>query len=280
MNDNSALTAQPRPHPFDLALVVIGSTLFGAGFGMFKGSPWFVVLGFLVGCALAAVTWWQPKFAGLVILILSILGMLYSLVFTLYTLAMPQALVSLWGSAAILTGGIGVLRQRSAVRRPWRHIFIVSLAAVFFLYFIIVWPPQGKAILLSLPIMEQGDPPQVQAEAGGIWAAYWSAPRVTIPEAFERIKPLLESDSWTIVDTTFFGPGTVLISAQRGAYSLEVIYEPEPPGSYWPDAYMAAYVRKGQARQFAEAGTESFTVPAVVVRLRGGPTNSRSGTRR
>ena len=280
MNHNSVLSVQPRPHPFDLALVVIGPTLFGAGLGMFNGSPWSSILGFVTGCALAAAAWWQPKFAGLVIVVLSIPGLFYSLVFTLYTLGMPQALVSLWGSAAFLVGGIGVLRRRSAVRRPRRHIFIISLAAVFLLYFVILWPPQGRAILLSLPILEQENPPRVTADAGGIWAASWSTPQVTIPEALERIKTLLESDGWTIVDTTFFGPGMVLVSAQRGAYSLEVIYEPEPPGSYWPDAYMAAYVRKGQARQFAEAGTESFTVPAVVVRLRGGPTNSRSGTRR
>jgi len=234
----------------------------------------------VVGCALAAAAWWQPKFAGLVIVVLSIPGLFYGLIFTLYTLGMPQALVSLWGSAAFLVGGIGILRRRSATRRPWRHIFIASLAAIFLLYFVILWPPQGKAILLGLPILEQGDPPQVTTDAGGIWAASWSAPQVTIPEALESVKSLLEADGWTIVDTMFFGPGTVLVSAQRGAYSLEVIYEPEPPGAYWPDAYLAAYVRKGQARQFDEAGTESFTVPAVVVRLRGGPASSHSVPRR
>jgi len=260
--------------------VVIGPTLFAAGFGMFKGSPWFAVLGFVTGCVLGAVAWRWPKVAGLVIVVLSIPGMFYSLVFTLYTLGMPQALVLLWGSSAFLTGGMGILRRRSTTRRPWRHIFIASLAAIFLLYFVIMWPPQGKEILLGLPILEQGDPPQVTTDAGGIWAASWSAPQVTIPEALENIKLLLEADGWTIVDATFFGPGTVLISAQRGAYSLEVIYEPEPPGSYWPDAYMAAYVRKGQARQFDEAGNESFTVPAVGVRVRGGPASSHSVPRR
>jgi len=278
MTNNSALTAQPRPHPFDLALVVTGSTMFGAGFGMFKGSPWFAVLGFVVGCALAAAAWWQPKFAGLVSLVLSIPAMFYGLFFTLYTLAMPQALVLLWGSAAFLVGGIGVLRQRSANRRPWRHIFIVSLAAVFLLYFVMMWPPQGKAILLSLPIVDQANAPLVQVEAGGIWAAYWTIPRVTIPEALESVKRSLESDDWTIVDTAIYPH---LISAQRGAYSLEVIYEPEAPRPYWSTgAYMAAYVRRAKARQFDEVGTESFTVPAIAVRVRGGPAYSHSGPRR
>ncbi len=200
----------------------------------------------------------------------------------LYTLGMPQALVSLWGSAAFLTGGIGILRRRSVTRRSWRHIFIVSLAAAFLLYFVILWPPQGRAILLSLPIVDQVNAPQVQAEAGGIWASYWSAPRVTIPEALESVKSLLESEGWTIVDTTFFGPGTVLISAQRGPYSLEVIYEPEPPSDLFGSkgAYMAAYVRRAKARTFDDFGTESVTVQAVAVRVRGGPANSRSGTRR
>ena len=177
MNDKQDQAAQLKPHSFDLALVVIGPTLFGAGFGMFKGSPWYAVLGFVVGCLLAGAAWQWPKVAGLVILVLSIPALFYSLIFTLYTLGMPQALVSLWGSAAFLVGGIGLLRGRSATRRPWRHIFIVSLAAVFLLYFVILWPPQGRAILLSLPILEQGDPPQVTADAGGIWAASWSAPR-------------------------------------------------------------------------------------------------------
>ncbi len=280
MNENSSISSQPRPHPFDLALVVVGPTLFGAGLGMFNGILWYAILGFVVGCALGAMAWWWPGAAGIVILVLSIPAMFYGLVFTLYTLGMPQALVSLFGSAAFLAGGIGILRCRTAARRQWRHIFIVSLAAVFLLYFVILWPPQGRAILLSLPILEQGDPPPVQADAGGIWAASWSAPQMTIAEALENVTQLLESDGWTIVDTTFFGPGTVLISAQRGAYSLEVIYEPEPPGSYWPDAYMAAYVRRGQARQFDEVGTEIYTVPAVAVRERDGPTNSHSSSSR
>ena len=245
---------------------------------MFNGLSWFAVLGFVVGCLLGAMAWWWPRVAGIVILVLSIPAMFYSLGFTLYTLGMPQALVSLWGSAAFLIGGIGILRRRSATRRQWRHIFIVSLAAVFLLYFIILWPPQGRAILLSLPILEQGNPPSVQAEAGGIWAAYWTTPRVTIPEALESVKRSLESDGWTIVDTAIYPH---LISAQRGAYSLEVIYEPEAPRPYWSTgAYMAAYVRRAKARQFDEVGTESFTVPAVAVRVRGGPANSHSVPRR
>jgi hypothetical protein len=244
---------------------------------MFRSSSWFAVLGFVVGCAFAAAAWWQPRFAGWMIVVLSIPAMVYGLGFTLYTLAMPQALAMLWGSAAFLVGGIGILRRRSAARRQWGHIFIVILAAVFLIYCGILWPPQGRAILLDLPILDREDPPPVQAEAGGIWAASWGAPQVTIPEALERITSLLESDGWTIVDTMFFGPGMVLISAQRGAYSLEVIYEPEPPDLHWSKgAYMAAYVRRAKARQFDETGIESYTAPAVAVRERGGRANSHS----
>ena len=81
-----------------------------------------------------------------------------------------------------------------------------SLAAIFLLYFVIMWPPRGKAILLSLPIMQQAVAQQVQAEAGGNWAAYWTTPRVTIPEALESVKGSLESDGWTIVDSALDPP--------------------------------------------------------------------------
>lgn len=285
MNDDSIVETQPRPRPFDLALVVIGLTMFFAGFAasyIIKGSLWNVALGFVVGCALAAAAWWWPKFAGPVILVLSIPALFYGLFFMLYTLGMPYALIMLWGSTAFLVGGVGILRQRSTARRPRRHIFIVSLATAFLLYFVIIWPPQGRAILLSLPIVDQVNAPQVQADAGGIWAASWSAPRVSIPEALESVKSLLESEGWTIIDMTFFGPGTVLISAQRGPYSLEVIYEPEPPSDLFGSkgAYMAAYVRRAEARTFDDFGTESVTVQAVAVKVRGGPATSRSGTRR
>lgn len=90
MNDDSIVETQPRPHPFDLALVVIGPTMFFAGFAasyIIKGSLWTVTLGFVVGCALAAAAWWWPKFAGLVILVLSIPALFYGLFFMLYTLA-------------------------------------------------------------------------------------------------------------------------------------------------------------------------------------------------
>jgi hypothetical protein len=197
---------------------------------------------------------------GPVLLVLSIPALAYSLVVTLYTLGMPNWLFSLWGSVAFLVGGVGVLRWRSAARRPKRHIaiqagWVGSLAAVFLLYFVILWPPQGKAILISLPIMKQGDTPYVQAEAGGIWAAYWTTPRVTVPEALESAKFLLESDGWTIVDTALYPRGIPLVSAQRGAYSLEVIYDPEASTPYFDPAtgaYIAAYVRRAQARQFPE----------------------------
>ena len=105
--------------------------------------------------------------------------------------------------------------------------------------------------MLSLPIMQQAVAPQVHAEAGGIWAAYWTAPRVTIPEALESVKGLLESDGWMIVDSSIYGFGIPIVSAQRGAYSLEVIYEPEAPRPDWSTgAYMAAYVCRAKARQF------------------------------
>jgi len=41
MNDNHARAAQSRARLLDLVLVVTGPTMFAAGYGMFKGSPWF-----------------------------------------------------------------------------------------------------------------------------------------------------------------------------------------------------------------------------------------------
>ena len=134
-----------------------------------------------------------------------------------------------------------------------------SLAAIFLLYFLIMWPPHGKAILLNLPIMDQAVE-HVQAEASGIWAAYWTTPRVTIPEALESVKRSLESGSWTIVDTAFDPAGGVsLVSAQRGAYSLMVMYDPGNPSPYWSTgdytgAYMTAQVRRAQAMHFPVFG--------------------------
>lgn len=254
MNDDSAPAAQPRPRPLDLALVVIGPTWLAAGFGMFKGSPWYAGAGFLAGFALAALAWRWPKVAGPVLLVLSFFpGLAYGLVFTLYTLGMPQALVSLWGSAAFLAGGIGVLRRRSSAKQPMRYFVIGALAAVCLLYFVILWPPKGRAILLSLPILPPEDAPEIHADAGGIWAGYWTATQMTIPEALESVRGPLEADGWTIVDTSLHGFGIPLISAQRGVYSLEVIYEPKAPQPYWSTgAYLAAYVRRARARQFPE----------------------------
>jgi hypothetical protein len=79
---------------------------------------------------------------------------------------------------------------------------------------------------------------------------------VTVPEALESAKNLLESDGWTIVDTAL-SPQGILLSAQRGAYSLEVIYNPEASSHYCSTgadtgAYIAAYVRRAQARKFPE----------------------------
>ena len=235
----------------DLFLVVIGPTLFAAGFGWFKGSPWYAALGFAAGVVLAAIAWRWSRVGGPVLLVLSILTMLYGLVFTLYTLGMPQALVSLWGSAAFLAGAVSVLRWRTVTRRPTKYYVIGTLAAVFLLYFLILWPPQGRSILLSLPILPQEDAPYVAADAGGIWAAYWSAPQMTIQEALESVKGPLEADGWTIADTSVYGQGIPVVSAQRGSYSVEVIYVPNAPAEYWhTGAYLAAYVRRAPARTF------------------------------
>jgi hypothetical protein len=264
MNNDFSLTAQPRPRPVDLALVVIGPTVLAAVFGMFTGSPWrTAVLGFVTGCALAVLAWRWPKVAGAVLMVLSIPGMLFGLFLTLYTLGMPHALASLWGAAAFLTGGVGVLRRRPAALRPRRHFFVQAgiaggLAAVFLLYFLIMWPPRGKAILLSLPILQTAAAEHIQVEPRGNWAAYWTTPRVTIPEAVESLKGPLESDGWTMVDSALDPAGGVaLVSAQRGAYSLVVMYDPKNPSPYsstGPDtgAFMAAYIRRAPARRFPE----------------------------
>jgi hypothetical protein len=57
MNDNHARAAQPRARLLDLVLVVTGPTMFAAGYGMFKGSPWFAAEWFVAGCALTALAW-------------------------------------------------------------------------------------------------------------------------------------------------------------------------------------------------------------------------------
>jgi hypothetical protein len=257
MNENSALPVRSKVHPVDLFLIVAGATVLGAGFDLFKSALFYSGIGFAAGCALAALAWLWPKIGGAVLLVLSIPVMFEGLVFALYTLGKWEALVSLWGSAAFLAGGLGVVRRKLTARRPGRHIAIQScvtggLAAVFLLYFLILWPPQGKTILLNLPILKQAERLQVHAEAGGIWAGYWMAPQENLPQALASIQGPLVADGWRMVDTSLHGFGIPLVSAQRGAYSLEVIYEPGAPKPYWSTgAYMAAYVRRAKARVFS-----------------------------
>jgi len=76
-------------------------------------------------------------------------------------------------------------------------------------------------------------------------------------EALESVKGPLEADGWTIVDSALYPRGIPLVSAQRGAYSFDVIYDPETTSPYmstaaYTDAYMAAYVRRAKARQFPD----------------------------
>jgi hypothetical protein len=131
-----------------------------------------------------------------------------------------------------------------------------ALAAIFLLYFVIMWPPRGKAILLSLPILQAAVGPYVQVEPGGNWTAYWDTARVTIPEAIKSIKSPLETDGWRMLDSVLDPAGGVaLVSAQRGAYSLVVMYDPKNPSPYsstGPEtgALMAASVRRAPARRF------------------------------
>jgi hypothetical protein len=264
MNDNRALSAQPRPQPIDLFLLVIGPiVLVAVQSNMITGSVRYAALGLAAGCVLAAIAWRWAKVAGPGLLVLSIPGMLYSLFLTIYTFGMPYTLVLLWGATAFLAGGMGVLRRRSAARRPGRHFFVQAglvgaLAAIFLLYFLIMWPPRGKAILLGLLILPPAAAEQVQAEAGGNWAAYWTTPRVTISTALKSLKGSLEADGWKIVDSALDPAGGIsLVSAQRGAYSLMVIYDPGNPSPYWSTAaytgaYMKASVRRARAPHFPE----------------------------
>lgn len=259
MIDDSVHNTKPRASPFDIVLVAIGPIILAGAPNMFIGSNLLVAQGFIAGCALGAITWWWPRIMGPVLLVLSIPVLAYSLILTLYSAGMPNWLVSLWGSAAFLVGGVGVLCWHSAALRPMRHIaiqvgWVGSLAAVFLLYFLFMWPPHGKAILIRLPIMTHLVAPQVQLGAGGVWAACLATPRVIVTEALDRTKNLLKSDGWTIVDTAS-SPQGILISAQRGAYSLEILYDPEATSHYCSTsadtgAYIAAYVRRAQAKQF------------------------------
>lgn len=251
MNANYALKIRSRPRLLDLALVVIGLTLLGVGFDYFRDSLFFSGIGFAAGCVLAALAWLWPRVAAPGLLVLSIPGMFYALFLTYYTGGVPQAVVGLWGSAAFLAGAVGILHRRSAARRPARYFVIGALAVVFLFYFLLMWPPRGRAILLSLPIMSGAGAPQARMEAGGVWAAYWTPARVTLQEELESVTPALEADGWTIVDSSLEGFGMPIVSAQRGAYSLEVIYDPDPPGRPTSmGAYMAVYVRRARARTF------------------------------
>lgn len=261
MSDASVLKARPRPALFDIFLVVIGPVILAVGEYMLLGPPLFLAQGFVIGCILGATAWWWPRLMGPVLLVLSIPALVYSLSLTLYTGGLPYTLVLLWGTLAFLIGGVGVLRWRSAAQRPMRHIaiqasWVGSIAVVFLLYIVILWPPQGKTILINLPIMEQVTAPQVRLEARGFWSACWAPARVSVPEVLESAKNLLEPDGWTIVNTALNNPDfPLMISYQRGAYSLAVLYDPDPTNHYCETgtesgAFMAAYVRRGQARHF------------------------------
>ena len=261
MIDDNVVIAKQRPSPFDIFLVVIGPVILAAGYYMvFIRLPWVLVLGFVAGCALGAMAWQWPRIMGPVLIVLSIPALAYYLFLAYYTLGMPVFLVFLWGSVAFLVGGVGVMRRHSAARRPTRHIAIQaglvgSLAAVFLLYVAVLWPPQAKAVLYSLPIMKHAISPHDRLAAGGGWSACWFTPQVTVPEALESATNLLERDGWTIVDSALYSENDYLISAQRGAYSLLVIYDPDASDRYCStsdettSAYMQAIVRRAQARQ-------------------------------
>lgn len=221
-----------------------------------------LILGFLGGCALAVLAWRWPKAAGPGLIVLSIPGLLFSLFLTIYTFGMPHALVSLWGAVVFLIGAVGVLRWRSVTRQPKKHAIVQagvagSLAGIFLLYFVILWPPQGRSILLDLPIFKEADAPQVQIEDGGNWAGYWSMPREALSEVLMRVEGSLESDGWTIVDSGRDpAAGIILISAQRGAYSLVVVYDPYNISPYpgkgrYSDAYMTVKVRRGPEQRLS-----------------------------
>ena len=262
MNNDTSPTVQPQLAPVDLVMVVIGPTVLAAVIKILTGAQWRPSAQvFVAGCVLGFLAWRWPKVTGPMLLVLSIPVMLYSLFLALYTLGMPYTLFLLWGSTAFLAGGVGVLRRRKVALAPKRHFFVQAsllgaLAAVFLLYFLIMWPPRGKAILLGLPIIAPAAVEQVQAGFGGNWSAYWTTPRLTIPQAVESLKGPLESDGWTIADSALDPAGGVaLVSAQREAYSLVVMYDPGNPSPYWskgPEtgAFMTASVRKAKARHF------------------------------
>jgi hypothetical protein len=152
MSDASVHNTRPRPALFDILLVVIGPVIFARREYMSIGSPLFLAQGFVIGCILGAAAWWWPRLMGPVLLVLSIPALAYSLFLTLYTGGMPVTLVLLWGTLAFLIGGVGVLRWPSAARRPMRHSaiqagWVGSIAVVFLLYIVILWPPQSKRFL-------------------------------------------------------------------------------------------------------------------------------------
>lgn len=252
MTPASAPAINP-PRWLDLLLVLIGPALLAAGLDQFNGAFSSTLLGLLVGGVLAVVAHRWSRVAKPVLLFLSIISLVYGIIFALYTLGLPPALVSLWGSVAFLVGALGLSHRLSSTRRPVGYILLASLAVIMVLFFLILWPPRGRTILLTLPILPPTESPQVTADAGGIWAAYWTAPQMTKTDALTLVKGPLEADGWTMVDTSVYGLGFPLVSAWRGAYSLEILYVTDAPRDYWSTgAYMAAYLRRGPARLFVE----------------------------
>ena len=85
MSDGTVLIARQRPSPIDIFLVAIVPVILAAGYYMvFIRLPWFLVLGFVAGCALGAMAWQWPRIMGPVLIVLSIPALAYYLFLAYY----------------------------------------------------------------------------------------------------------------------------------------------------------------------------------------------------
>jgi hypothetical protein len=239
------------------ALLIVGgaATVF-AGIGAFQGSSWQALLfswsvlpAIAVGLGVAA--WaWAWRVAARIVFAASLLVALACAAMAAYMMAVPTSLVAVSGSAAVVAGSLG-LSFRGSLPDPGRFLIgsvavVASIAAVSLLFCALVWPPQGKRILLGLPLLAHMRC-DINTEPGGIWSAYWGVPHVAPSAAVGSIKSALAKDGWTITSNSP-DPSTVVDAAREGWF-VEVLYEPDAPKDYWSTgAYMAAYVRRGPMR--------------------------------
>lgn len=243
-----------HPHTLDLALLAVGSALTGLGIDMFSGAFLLASIGLAVGCASALAAWiWSRRVAPVLILV-AVAVVASAILYAFYTLLSAQSLVAAWGAFSYVVGtsGVTLTRKRDADRArrvTFEALMLGVVGALMLTYFLAAWPLEGRTMLLDLSMAKQANVHDARPEAGGIWSAYWGTSRVPSRAAVENIETQLAADGWSFVSAN--SDTSPIVSAQRGDYSLEVLYDPDANHRYWPTgATMSAYVRRGPARRF------------------------------